>query len=103
MTTPIDVLIPAIEKDLATLPHVIEADTVLIRSHVLKTGDKTVFHCRNWSQPGKMILKQAKNKSLHLSSPQISPSKMFSQIISYRSISFHKRKGYLRSTKADAK
>ncbi|WP_340003360.1 hypothetical protein MHH52_14760 [Paenibacillus sp. FSL K6-0276] len=51
MTTPIDVLIPAIEKDLATLPHMIDADTVLIRPNVFKTGDKTVFYCRNWSLP----------------------------------------------------
>lgn len=264
MTTPIDVLIPAIEKDLATLPHVIDAvrkyvkhpiheiiivaprkqrildlctkkgcrfvhedtvlpitkknihyqskswdrsgwlyqqllklggdklcsskyylvmdaDTVLIRPHVFKVGNKTVFYCRNWSQPeyfrtykklmgrshsskrsfvthymlfekakvkqlkqaiesrhntswnsaimrsmnkskqfafsefetygnflyssepGNMILKQAKNKSLHLSFPQISPSKMSSLTRAYRSISFHKRKGYLKSSKAVAK
>ncbi|MCJ8010534.1 DUF6492 family protein [Paenibacillus sp. KQZ6P-2] len=260
MTAPIDVLIPAIEKDLATLPHVIDgvrkyvkhpireimivaprkqrildlclkkgcrfvhedtvlpitkkdihyqsktwdrsgwlyqqllklggdklcsskyylvidADTVLIRPHVFRVGDKTVFFCRNWSQgeyfttykklmgkgrssrlsfvthymlfekskvkqlkqaieskhntswysaiirsmnkskqfafsefetygnylysstPGKMILKQANNKSLHLSFPQISPSKMSSLTKTYRSISFHKRKGYLKSSK----
>ncbi|GGA02408.1 hypothetical protein GCM10008018_55660 [Paenibacillus marchantiophytorum] len=29
---------------------VIDADTVLIRPHVFKVGDKTVFYCRNWSQ-----------------------------------------------------
>lgn len=30
---------------------VIDADTVLIRPHVFKAGNKTVFYCRNWSQP----------------------------------------------------
>jgi hypothetical protein len=30
---------------------VIDADTVLIRPHVFKVGAKTVFYCRNWSQP----------------------------------------------------
>jgi hypothetical protein len=31
---------------------VIDADTVLIRPHVfLTTGGRTVFYCRNWSQP----------------------------------------------------
>ncbi|NQX65893.1 hypothetical protein HQN90_07100 [Paenibacillus alba] len=29
---------------------VIDADTVLIRPHVFKVGNKTVFYCRNWSQ-----------------------------------------------------
>jgi len=173
MPTPIDVLIPAIEKDLATLPHMIDADTVLIRPHVFKTGDKTVFYCRNWSlpeysrtykklmgksrsaklsfvthyllfekakvkqlkqaieskhntswhsaimrsmnkskqfafsefethgnflyssEPEMMILKQAKNKSLHLSFPQISRSKMSSLIKTYRSILFTNVKGIL--------
>jgi hypothetical protein len=264
MTTPIDVLIPAIEKDLATLPHVIDAvrkyvkhpireimivaprkqrildlcakkgcrfvhedtvlpitkknihyqskrwdrsgwlyqqllklggdkvcsskhylvidaDTVLIRPHVFKVGNKTVFYCRNWSQdeyfktyrklmgksrssrssfvthymlfnkskvkqlkqaieskhhsswysaimksmnkskqfafsefetygnflystePEKMILKPANNKSLHSSFSQISPSKMSSLTKSYRSISFHQRKEYVKSSKKGAK
>ncbi|MBP1964274.1 DUF6492 family protein [Paenibacillus aceris] len=264
MTTPIDVLIPAIEKDLGTLPHVIDAvrkfvkhpireiiivaprkqrildlcynkrcrfvdedtvlpitkkdihyqsktwdrsgwlyqqllklsgdtictskyylvidaDTMLIRPHVFKVGDKTVFYCRNWSQseyfktytklmgrnrsarssfvthymlferskvkqlkqaiesrhnrswysaiirsmnkskqfafsefetygnflyasaPGTMILRPARNKSLNMSGPQISPSKMSSLTKSYRSISFHKRKGYLKSYKLASK
>ena len=264
MTTPIDVLIPAIEKDLATLPHVIDsvrkyvkhpireiiivaprkqriislcakkgcrfvyentvlpitkkdihyqshtwnrsgwlyqqllklggdkvcssenylvidADTVLIRPHVFKVGDKTVFYCRNWSQgeyfntykklmgrsrssrssfvthymlfnksrvrqlkraieskhnstwysaimksmnkskpfafsefetygnflhssePSKMILKRAHNKSLHSSFPQISPSMMASLTKKFRSISFHQRKGYFKSSRNAAK
>lgn len=30
---------------------VIDADTVLIRPHVFLSGNKTVFYCRNWSQP----------------------------------------------------
>ncbi|MEK8129076.1 DUF6492 family protein [Paenibacillus filicis] len=30
---------------------VIDADTVLIRPHVFLSGEKTVFYCRNWSQP----------------------------------------------------
>ncbi|MDR9855773.1 DUF6492 family protein [Paenibacillus sp. VCA1] len=264
MTTPIDVFIPAIEKDLATLPHVIDAvrkyvkhpireimivaprkqrildlcakkgcrfvhedtvlpitkknihyqsktwdrsgwlyqqllklggntlgssehylvidaDTVLIRPHVFKVGNKTVFYCRNWSQdeyfktykklmgksrssrssfvthymlfnkskvkqlkraieskhrsswysaimksmnkskqfafsefetygnflhssePEKMILKPANNKSLHSSFSQLSPSKLASLAKSYRSISFHQRKGYRKSAKKAAK
>ncbi len=38
---------------LGTAPDflVIDADTVLIRPHVFKQGNKTVFYCRNWSQP----------------------------------------------------
>jgi hypothetical protein len=264
MTTPIDVLIPAIEKDLGTLPHVIDAvrkyvkhpireiiivaprkqrildlcltkgckfvhedtvlpitkkdihyeskiwnrsgwlfqqllklsgdtlctakyylvidaDTVLIRPHVFKVNNKAVFYCRNWSQgeyfntykklmgrsrsarlsfvthymlfekskvtqlkqaieskhnrswysaiiscmnkskpfafsefetygnflyssaPDKMILRPAMNKSLNLSPSQISPSKMSSLAKAYRSISFHKRKGYLKSVKMTSK
>lgn len=30
---------------------VIDADTVLIRPHVFRTGNKTLFYCRKWSQP----------------------------------------------------
>ncbi|WP_308638204.1 DUF6492 family protein [Paenibacillus silvisoli] len=30
---------------------VIDADTVLIRPHVFRSGGKTLFYCRNWSQP----------------------------------------------------
>ncbi|RTE10952.1 DUF6492 family protein [Paenibacillus whitsoniae] len=260
MTTPIDVIIPAIEKDLGTLPHVIDAvrkfvkhpireiiivaprtqrmldlcsrkkcrfihedtvlpitkkdihyqgktwnrsgwlyqqllkmngdtlgsskyylvidaDTILIRPHVFKVGNKTVFYCRNWSQgeyfttykklmgksrssrmsfvthymlfekskikqlkqaiehrhsrswysaiinsmntskqfafsefetygnflystrPEKMILKPALNKSLNMSGPYISPLKMSALQKRYRSISFHKRKGYVKTIK----
>ncbi|MBJ6360058.1 DUF6492 family protein [Paenibacillus sp. GCM10012307] len=264
MTTPIDVLIPAIEKDLITLPHVIDsvrkyvkhpireiiivaprkqrilnlcakkgcrfvhentvlpivkkdihyqsktwdrsgwlyqqllklggdkvgsskhylvidADTVLIRPHIFKVGKKTVFYCRNWSQneyfktykkltgksrssrssfvthymlfnkskvkklkqtiefkhksswysaimksmnktkpfafsefetygnflhssePSKMILKPANNKSLHSSFSRISPSRMSSLTRKYRSLSFHQRKEYRKSSRNAAK
>lgn len=156
---------------------VIDADTVLIRPHVFKVGDKTVFYCRNWSQneyfntyrklmgrnrsarlsfvthymlfekskvkqlkqaieskhntswysaimksmnrskqfafsefetygnflysssANKMILKPALNKSLHLSNSQITPSRMSSLAKRYRSISLHKRKGYVKTVK----
>ncbi|WP_248924841.1 DUF6492 family protein [Paenibacillus hamazuiensis] len=30
---------------------VIDADTVLIRPHIFRSGDKTVFYYRDWSQP----------------------------------------------------
>jgi len=30
---------------------VIDADTVLIRPHRFRTGGKSIFYCRNWSQP----------------------------------------------------
>ena len=30
---------------------VIDADTVLIQPHVFRTGNKTLFFCRKWSQP----------------------------------------------------
>jgi hypothetical protein len=30
---------------------VVDADTVLIRPHTFRTGGKTVFYCRDWSQP----------------------------------------------------
>jgi hypothetical protein len=30
---------------------VIDADTVLIRPHVFRSGSKTVYFCRSWSQP----------------------------------------------------
>ncbi|NOU98829.1 DUF6492 family protein [Paenibacillus planticolens] len=157
---------------------VIDADTVLIRPHVFKVGNKTVFYCRNWSQgeyfntykklmgrnrsarlsfvthymlfekskvkqlkqtieskhnrswysaimrsmnktkqfafsefetygnflygsaPNKMILKPAMNKSLHLSTNQISHARMASLAKTYRSISLHKRKGYLKTIKS---
>ncbi|MFC5447980.1 DUF6492 family protein [Paenibacillus aestuarii] len=38
---------------LSTSSHylVIDADTMLIRPHIFKVGSKTVFYCRNWSQP----------------------------------------------------
>src|SRR5690606_22598788 len=30
---------------------VLDADTVFIRPHVFRAGNKTVFYCRDWSQP----------------------------------------------------
>lgn len=30
---------------------VIDADTVLIRPHLFRSGGKQIFYCRNWSQP----------------------------------------------------
>ncbi|OAS16507.1 DUF6492 family protein [Paenibacillus oryzisoli] len=165
---------------LCTSPYymVIDADTVLIRPHVFKIGDKTVFYCRDWSQgeyfntyrklmgkhrsarlsfvthymlferskvkqlkqtieskhnsswytaimksmnrskqfafsefetygnflystsAHKMILKPALNKSLHLSNTQITPSRMSSLAKRYRSISLHKRKGYVKAVRS---
>ncbi|MDR6549976.1 DUF6492 family protein [Paenibacillus qinlingensis] len=151
---------------------VIDADTVLIRPHVFRVGNKTVFYCRDWSQPEyfktykklmgrnrsarlsfvthymlfektkvkqlkqaieakhkrswysaimksmnkskqfafsefetygnflystqphKMILKPARNISLHVRDSQITSSRMSALAKSYRSISLHKRKGY---------
>ncbi len=29
---------------------VMDADTVLIRPHIFRSGNKTIFYCRNWSQ-----------------------------------------------------
>ncbi|OCT14359.1 hypothetical protein A8709_26435 [Paenibacillus pectinilyticus] len=156
---------------------VIDADTMFIRPHVFKIGNKTVYYCRNWSQgeyfntykklmgksrsarlsfvthymlfekskikqlkqvieskhkkswysaimksmntskqfafsefetygnflysikPDKMILKPAMNKSLNMRGPHMSPSKISSLSKLYRSISFHKRKGYVKSIK----
>lgn len=153
---------------------VIDADTVLIRPHLFRTGNKTVFYCRKWSQPeyfktyrrllGKRpsapssfvthymlinksklaqlkrtikskhqtswysailrkmdkskqfafsefetygnylysknpsgtILKSALNKSLNMSIGQITQKKVNALSKRYRSISFHKRKGYVR-------
>lgn len=153
---------------------VIDADTVLIRPHVFKAGNKTVFYCRNWSQPeyfktyrrllGKkasaptsfvthymlinkaklaqlkrkisanhqsswysailrkmdkskqfafsefetygnflysnnpsgVVLKKALNKGLNTNIGQVSKKKIKVLSQRYRSISFHKRKGYVR-------
>ncbi|SDG54441.1 hypothetical protein SAMN04488542_1578 [Fontibacillus panacisegetis] len=155
---------------------VIDADTVLITPHVFTEGDKTIFYCRNWSQPeyfrtyrkllGKnpssrssfvthymlfnksklaqlkrrieskhqkswysaimssmdkskqfafsefetygnflysmnpsgIILKKARNKSLHANAGQISTQRVATLAKKYRSLSFHKRKGYVRKT-----
>lgn len=152
----------------------IDADTVLITPHVFTEGDKTIFYCRNWSQPeyfktyrkllGKkpssrssfvthymlfnksklaqlkrtieakhhqkwysaimnnmdkskqfafsefetygnylysthrsgVILKKARNKSLNATVGQISTKTIVTLSKKYRSISFHKRKGYVR-------
>ncbi|MFD0677906.1 MULTISPECIES: DUF6492 family protein [unclassified Paenibacillus] len=158
---------------------VIDADTVLIRPHVFKSGKKTVFYCRNWSQPeyfatykkllkrkapsptsfvthymlfekakvaklkrdieskhpnrswysaiihsinkskqfgfsefetyanyvysknpGALLLKKARNKSLNMNVTQISKSRINQLAQKYRSISFHKRKGYVIRAKA---
>lgn len=35
----------------SSLFSAIDADTVLIRPHVFRSGNKTVFYCRKWSQP----------------------------------------------------
>lgn len=153
-----------------------DADTVLIRPHTFRTGGKTVFYCRNWSQdeyfktykkligskaaspssfvthymlfdksklarlkkaietkhhtswyraiircinkskpfafsefetygnflysndPGRFILKKALNKSLDMNASQISKSKIRKLAQKYRSISFHKRKWYARTS-----
>ncbi len=48
------------------------------------------------SQPGKVILKKALNKSLNVNIGQITPKRMRALAKKYRSISFHKRKGYFR-------
>jgi len=158
---------------------VIDADTVLIRPHVFISGNKTVFYCRNWSQPeyfktyrrllGKkpaspssfvahymlfsksklaklkrtieskhrtswysailrtmdkskpfafsefetygnflyslnpdgVILRKALNKSLNESMKKMTPKRIETLSKTYRSISFHRRKGYYR--KADTK
>ncbi|SDN41150.1 hypothetical protein SAMN04487897_102827 [Paenibacillus sp. yr247] len=156
---------------------VIDADTVLIRPHIFRSGQKTVFYCRNWSQdeyfktykkllgrkhssslsfvthymlfeksklvqlkktieskhrtpwysailrnmnkskqyafsefetygnfihstvPNKLIRKQALNKSLHMNAAQISKFQLTTLSKTYRSLSFHKRKGYFRKLK----
>lgn len=153
---------------------VIDADTVLIRPHIFKNGRKTVFYCRNWSQPeyfrcyrrllgtkpvakssfvahymlfeksklaklkraieakhgtswhrailrsidktrpyafsefetygnyfrtiapGRMRLLQTLNKSMNGTPSQLSPSQMKRLARKYRSLSFHKRRGYVR-------
>lgn len=43
---------------------VMDADTVLIRPHIFRKGHKTVFYCRNWTQPEyyKTYLKLLKKK-----------------------------------------
>ncbi|MDT3427230.1 hypothetical protein J2Z22_002781 [Paenibacillus forsythiae] len=156
---------------------VIDADTVLIAPHRFRLNGKTVFYCRNWSQPeyfvtyrklmgkkavrpssfvthymlfersrlarmkreiesrhgvpwhsailrsinrsrqfgfsefetygnylyakdpGGMVLKKARNKSLNMSGSQLSAATAAKYARSYRSLSFHKRKGYTRKPK----
>ncbi|SDD11443.1 hypothetical protein SAMN02799630_02131 [Paenibacillus sp. UNCCL117] len=156
---------------------VIDADTVLIRPHTFLSGGKTVFYCRNWSQPeyfrtyrkllgrkrsasvsfvthymlfkrtklrqlkktieakhgmkwyhailrsmnksrqfafsefetygnylhsaspGQLILKRALNRSLHTGIAKLSAGRVRQLARSYRSISFHERKGYVRKPK----
>lgn len=153
---------------------VMDADTVLIRPHIFRKGQKTVFYCRNWTQdeyykayykllkrkaasrlsfvthymlfeksklkqlknkieanhhvswhsailksinrtkqfgfsefetygnflyssfPQGLIQKQALNKSLNVKAGEISQSRIKELSRKYRSISFHKRKGYIR-------
>lgn len=153
---------------------VIDADTVLIRPHTFRSGNKTVFYCRYWSQgeyfrtyrklmgrqrsssssfvthymlfekskliqmkraieakhhmswhaailrsidrtkqfgfsefetygnflhstyPGGLILKKALNKSLNMNVKQASNARVVRLSRKFRSISFHKRKGYSR-------
>jgi hypothetical protein len=155
---------------------VMDADTVLIRPHTFRQGNKNVFYCRRWSQPeyfrtyrklmGKprsarvsfvahymlfnraklarlkrriearhgvpwyrailrsmdrskpfafseyetygnyvyasdprsVIIRPALNKSLRTDVRRISPGRMRSLARRYRSLSFHKRKGYARRT-----
>ncbi|AHV95197.1 DUF6492 family protein [Paenibacillus sabinae] len=156
---------------------VIDADTVLIAPHRFRTGGKTIFYCRNWSQPeyfttyrklmgrkavrpssfvthymlfersrlsrmkreieakhgvpwytaimrsmnrtrqfafsefetygnylyaknpGGMVLKKARNKSLSMSGSNLSTAAAAKYARIYRSLSFHKRKGYSRTSK----
>lgn len=156
---------------------VIDADTVMIRPHTFRTGGKTVFYCRSWSQneyfktyrkllgkkaaspasfvthymlfdkaklarlkkameakhhtswysaiirstdkskqfgfsefetygnflysnyPGRFILKKALNKSLHMNAGQLSKTRVKELAKTYRSLSFHKRKWYKRTSK----
>ncbi|MBP1995302.1 DUF6492 family protein [Paenibacillus eucommiae] len=156
---------------------VIDADTVLIRPHIFRTNEKTLFYCRNWSQPeyfktykkllgkkakssssfvthymlfersklvklkkaieakhhkswysailksinkskqftfsefetygnffyskypGGLILKKALNKSFNMNAGQLSKSKIKVLSKKYRSVSFHKRKWYVRKAK----
>lgn len=157
---------------------VIDADTVLIASHRFRQDGRTVFYCRNWSQPeyfrtyrklmgrkapspssfvthymlfecrrlarlkreieaihgvpwytaiirsmnrskpfafseyetyanylyttdpGGMLLKKARNRSLHTSYRKLSRSSVAGYARSYRSLSFHQRKAYSRKTGA---
>lgn len=160
---------------------VIDADTVLIRPHIFKKGRKTVFYCRNWSQPeyfrsyerllglkptgkpsfvahymlfdksrlaklkqtiedkhgtswyrailgcidktrpfafsefetygnyfrtvapGRMQIKRALNKSLGGTPSQFSPLKIARLARKYRSLSFHKRRIYVRNKRTNRK
>ncbi|WP_256253166.1 DUF6492 family protein [Paenibacillus sp. UNC496MF] len=154
----------------------IDADTVLIRPHAFRTGNKTYFYCRSWSQPeyfrtyrkllgkkaaapksfvthymlfdksklrqlkrtiakkhgmpwysavmrkmdkskpyafsefetygnflyarnpGGLVLRSALNKSLSMNIANLSRKRIQTLSRRFRSISFHKRKGYARKT-----
>ncbi|WP_410771441.1 DUF6492 family protein [Fontibacillus sp. BL9] len=154
---------------------VIDADTVLITPHRFRSGGKSIFYCRNWSQPqyfatykrlmgrkvsssssfvthymlfekaklsrmkreiearhgmpwykaiirsmdrkkqfafseyetygnyvystdrSGVLLRKARNKSLHGSPGEIGKPRLAKLARSYRSLSFHKRKGYVRT------
>lgn len=154
---------------------VIDADTVLITPHSFRSGGKSVFYCRNWSQPeyfttyrrlmgrrvsssssfvthymlfekaklsrmkkeiearhgmpwyraiiasmnrskqfafseyetygnyvystdrARTLLRKARNKSLHGSPGEIGKQRLAGLAKTYRSLSFHKRKGYVRT------
>lgn len=157
---------------------VLDADTVLIRPHRFRIGDRTIFYCRGWSQPeyfrtyrrlmkrkapspasfvthymlfekpklaqlkrtiearhgtkwysailrsidkskqfgfsefetygnylyshnpGGLVLRKALNKSLPISVRQLTAARIGRLAKKYRSVSFHKRKGYSRKAKA---
>ncbi|UVI28260.1 DUF6492 family protein [Paenibacillus spongiae] len=48
------------------------------------------------TQPGQLIKRSAKNKSLHINASQLSASQIDKLAKKYRSLSFHKRKCYVR-------
>ncbi|NUU61494.1 DUF6492 family protein [Paenibacillus agri] len=52
------------------------------------------------SDPGGMLIRKARNKSLHQNAGGVSQAEKSKLAKSYRSLSFHKRKGYSRSSQA---
>jgi hypothetical protein len=52
------------------------------------------------TDPGGMLIRKARNKSLHMNAGQLSKEQKRKMAQTYRSLSFHKRKGYTRSSKA---